>query len=889
MTTWKIGSVVASLEGEGYPQTGKPASGGPSRGVPRVALGNPGMMMMPGYQPQLSMADGPGSMTPGISISRFRPGETVAEKIGAAEVPVIPAMKAKKFLQPGDILLAHNVNPEKRNIGNTVIEIAQRTPYAHAALYLGDGRIAHMLPSGAHEMRLKDFNKDYEYQVVRPKATEAAKKDAIEFASKVVTEGREYDMINNLRGWLPSHTKGTTTASRRKEDRKADAFNCGGLVAASYAGIPFAGGKKAVQVLPMDLSVSPKTELIGVVKSSSKTKTAEEDFKTQGSIEFQGLKITVENKKGSVRQGVDSDGKKWRTKMKVPYGFFNGTKGADGEEVDVFVGPDKEAKNAYVVHQHKVDGKGYDEDKVILGCTSKEDAIKLYLAHYSDKKFLGPVKEVSMGRLKAMFDTGRLLKKIAAAAAEMEEKPLTDSDVVVPASTLGGVAALQSSKPLITGRTRFYHGTAKANVPGILENGLRPAGANAKGITEVLGDDIREKAKNLSYLTDKKNDGRYYYHQAEALKPLIDRGASREEIIKATKEFQGDEVKQLGRLNPFDNKGIVEMDLPMWRQDVAAKKVPNPEARGTFEEFKKHLGIHGILTPEEQLRAVHKSLSDSTVMEGGVDPEFIRGSSKFKGVGLNEIGQYTKAKPKDFAKGVGLAGLGALGVGYGAHEAYKHLKPMLAEPPQPTPETAKISSVVSPWFYQMLKLATVSEEDARRALDQYESLQKNQATPGQVARYAGLGAVTYPAIIAGANLIKGKPNASASLLSHVLGANRPGNEALARAVGGNMVIGSLQGGAVPLLRQQLDRGAQLGTLKKYISEHVSEVPTAATPPSAPVEAAKVGSIATTPQGIFTASRRIGLPKVSAPSGPSISQVSKPVGFGKPAAGATKSV
>jgi hypothetical protein len=86
-----------------------------------------------------------------------------------------------------------------------------------------------------------------------------------------------------------------------------------------------------------------------------------------------------------------------------------------------------------------------------------------------------------------------------------------------------------------------------------------------------------------------------------------------------------------------------------------------------------------------------------------------------------------------------------------------------------------------------------------------------------------------------------------------------------------------------LIRQHLDRSAQLDTLKGYIAEHGVDAPVA------PVEAAKMGSIATTPQGIFTASRRIGLPKVSAPSGPSIAQVAKPVGFGKPAAGATKSV
>lgn len=140
---------------------------------------------------------------------------------------------------------------------------------------------------------------------------------------------------------------------------------------------------------------------------------SEEKFKLQGHTKFQDLPIAIENRKGSVRSGVDKDGKPWRTEMKHPYGYLKGTKGADGEEVDVFVGPHKKAPNAYVVHQHKADGKGYDEDKVLLGFPSIDKAIKGYLAHYNSSKFLGPVKTVSMDRLKELLASGKKLLKIA--------------------------------------------------------------------------------------------------------------------------------------------------------------------------------------------------------------------------------------------------------------------------------------------------------------------------------------------------------------------------------------------------------------------------------------------------------------------------------------------
>lgn len=136
-------------------------------------------------------------------------------------------------------------------------------------------------------------------------------------------------------------------------------------------------------------------------------------FKLHGHTEHQGIPIAIENRKGSVRSGVDKDGKPWRTEMKHPYGYIKGTKGADGDEVDVYVGPHKEAPHAFVVHQHKVDGTGYDEDKVMLGFKNLQHAREGYLKHYNDPKFLGPIKQVPIERLKSLLSSGKKLVKIS--------------------------------------------------------------------------------------------------------------------------------------------------------------------------------------------------------------------------------------------------------------------------------------------------------------------------------------------------------------------------------------------------------------------------------------------------------------------------------------------
>lgn len=135
----------------------------------------------------------------------------------------------------------------------------------------------------------------------------------------------------------------------------------------------------------------------------------------QGHTEVQGIPIAIENRKGSVREGTTRDGHHWRTKMKAPYGYIEGTKGKDGEEIDAFVGPDKEAPAAYVVHQHKPDGTGFDEDKVIFGVRSLAEAKKLFTQHYDDPKFLGPIDKIPIDELREKLDAsaGKQIRKLA--------------------------------------------------------------------------------------------------------------------------------------------------------------------------------------------------------------------------------------------------------------------------------------------------------------------------------------------------------------------------------------------------------------------------------------------------------------------------------------------
>lgn len=102
----------------------------------------------------------------------------------------------------------------------------------------------------------------------------------------------------------------------------------------------------------------------------------------KGHVNFLGFEITIENPKGSIRSGVDSNGKKWSIKMNNDYGYFTRTLGKDGDHIDVFIGPKLKSTSIYVVDQVDKNGK-FDESKVMLGFDSEREAKDAYLSNYS--------------------------------------------------------------------------------------------------------------------------------------------------------------------------------------------------------------------------------------------------------------------------------------------------------------------------------------------------------------------------------------------------------------------------------------------------------------------------------------------------------------------------
>ncbi len=138
----------------------------------------------------------------------------------------------------------------------------------------------------------------------------------------------------------------------------------------------------------------------------------------KGHIRLHGLDISIENPAGSKRRPEWPD-------LTAHYGYVRGTKGRDGEQIDVFIGPNPDSQLAVVIDQISPESGRFDEHKVILGTDSEAEARELYLSNYSpDWQGLGAATPMSIKELKEWLATdpqkprGKVPKPDAAALAQ---------------------------------------------------------------------------------------------------------------------------------------------------------------------------------------------------------------------------------------------------------------------------------------------------------------------------------------------------------------------------------------------------------------------------------------------------------------------------------------
>ncbi len=131
---------------------------------------------------------------------------------------------------------------------------------------------------------------------------------------------------------------------------------------------------------------------------------------------FQGFPISIENRKGSYRRGTDPDGHEWENKMDYAYGYIRLTEGTDGDSLDCYIGPNKESRRVFIVHQVDPNTKKFDEDKVMLGFDTVKAAKTAYLAQYDNPGFFGTMEVTDIEKFKEMIDKRKGKKLVVMAS-----------------------------------------------------------------------------------------------------------------------------------------------------------------------------------------------------------------------------------------------------------------------------------------------------------------------------------------------------------------------------------------------------------------------------------------------------------------------------------------
>lgn len=143
----------------------------------------------------------------------------------------------------------------------------------------------------------------------------------------------------------------------------------------------------------------------------------------KGTVDLYGLPITIETPAGAWRQG-----RGWRTQMPGHYGYVRGTLGADGDAVDVTLGPASHVPDCpvFVVKQVNPTTGTFDEWKSFVGYWTEAEAIRAYDESFSDGS--GPRRRALVRRMS--LDDYKIWLSTGGGRLEKREKgaPLSDAE-----------------------------------------------------------------------------------------------------------------------------------------------------------------------------------------------------------------------------------------------------------------------------------------------------------------------------------------------------------------------------------------------------------------------------------------------------------------------------
>lgn len=143
---------------------------------------------------------------------------------------------------------------------------------------------------------------------------------------------------------------------------------------------------------------------------------------SKSTLNYHGLPIVIETPKGAIRRG-GYNGATWEAVMAADYGYIVDTWSAEGrgEELDCFVGPNRDSQTVFIIDQRDLGSGQFDEHKACLGYDTKAGAVADYLASYDSRgvERIMAVTAMDLDAFRAWIETADLYRPLSPEASDV--------------------------------------------------------------------------------------------------------------------------------------------------------------------------------------------------------------------------------------------------------------------------------------------------------------------------------------------------------------------------------------------------------------------------------------------------------------------------------------
>jgi ppGpp synthetase/RelA/SpoT-type nucleotidyltranferase len=317
------------------------------------------------------------------------------------------------------------------------------------------------------------------------------------------------------------------------------------------------------------------------------------------STTFRGIPIVIEWPKGSVRVGERDNGEPFKTEMKADYGYIPDTVAAgDDERLDIYVGPDKDSENVYVVEQVDKATGDFDEYKIMLGFDSLEDAEEIYAYHAESKggdKEAGDISEMPFDYL---FDTVMQERHETKAEEEQDTRAEIEQDEVKTALLIDtDEIALE---PSFVGRPPAKFKRSPARQTRRWEDFLERYGWSEQ--RENVW--VNHSATTVMILTIGKTDlpdkwGNWYdelsFKVLDAQKQVVAQGESSQDFLNALNAWSG-EIKTTRLADHGEKLSLIEAFVKLYKHEFEYFNKVAEEVNDQLADALQEAGIKAAVT-----------------------------------------------------------------------------------------------------------------------------------------------------------------------------------------------------------------------------------------------------------------------------------------------------